>query len=106
MPAEGTGPTLKGTLAAALTPLRDGGTAVDTAAIGPYVDFLAAGGVDGIFAPLQQPPGKAPSGPVRVTYEEQSPVGTLHHAHGPDPERRCHQPNRRQSNAKRQPPEL
>ena len=50
MPAEGTGPTLKGTLAAALTPLRDGGTAVDTAAIGPYVDFLAAGGVDGIFA--------------------------------------------------------
>jgi dihydrodipicolinate synthase/N-acetylneuraminate lyase len=41
---------LKGTLAAALTPLRDGGRAVDTVAIGPYVDFLAAGGVDGVFA--------------------------------------------------------
>jgi dihydrodipicolinate synthase/N-acetylneuraminate lyase len=41
---------LKGVLAAALTPLRDGGAHVDLAAIGPYVDFLAAGGVDGVFA--------------------------------------------------------
>lgn len=41
---------IRGTLAAALTPLRDGGAAVDLASIGPYVDFLAAGGVDGVFA--------------------------------------------------------
>ena len=36
---------LKGALAAALTPLRDAGEALDEAAVGPYVDFLAAGGV-------------------------------------------------------------
>jgi dihydrodipicolinate synthase/N-acetylneuraminate lyase len=41
---------IRGTLAAALTPLREGGTAVDFEAIGGYVDFLAAGGVDGVFA--------------------------------------------------------
>jgi dihydrodipicolinate synthase/N-acetylneuraminate lyase len=41
---------LKGTIVAALTPLRAGGEEVDEDAIGPYVDFLVAGGVDGIFA--------------------------------------------------------
>ncbi|HET7044865.1 MAG TPA: dihydrodipicolinate synthase family protein, partial [Gaiellaceae bacterium] len=41
---------IRGTLAAALTPLRDGGSDVDVEAIGGYVDFLAGGGVDGIFA--------------------------------------------------------
>lgn len=41
---------LHGTVAAALTPLRDGGSAVDADAIAPYVDYLAAGGVDGILA--------------------------------------------------------
>jgi dihydrodipicolinate synthase/N-acetylneuraminate lyase len=41
---------LRGALAAALTPLRDGGEALDEDAIGPYVDFLAAGGVDGLLA--------------------------------------------------------
>ena len=41
---------LKGALAAALTPLRDAGEALDDAAFGPYVDFLAAGGVDGLLA--------------------------------------------------------
>lgn len=38
------------TLAAALTPLGEDGAAVDEAAIEPYVEFLAAGGVDGILA--------------------------------------------------------
>ena len=38
---------LRGALAAALTPLRDGGEALDEDAIAPYVEFLAAGGVDG-----------------------------------------------------------
>jgi dihydrodipicolinate synthase/N-acetylneuraminate lyase len=41
---------LRGALAAALTPLTDGGEALDEAAVGPYVDFLAEGGVDGLLA--------------------------------------------------------
>jgi dihydrodipicolinate synthase/N-acetylneuraminate lyase len=41
---------LRGTLAAALTPLRDGGEALDEDAFPPYVDFLAAGGLDGVLA--------------------------------------------------------
>lgn len=41
---------LRGALAAALTPLKDAGEALDEAAFSPYVDFLAAGGVDGLLA--------------------------------------------------------
>src|ERR671915_1571216 len=41
---------LRGVLAASVTPLRDGGEALDEAAFEPYVDFLAAGGLDGILA--------------------------------------------------------
>jgi dihydrodipicolinate synthase/N-acetylneuraminate lyase len=41
---------LRGTLAAAVTPLRDGGAALDDDAFGPYVEFLRAGGLDGILA--------------------------------------------------------
>jgi len=41
---------LRGALAAALTPLADGGDALDEAAFEPYVDFLAAGGLDGLLA--------------------------------------------------------
>ena len=37
-------------IVAAVTPLRDGGSTVDEAAIGPYVDFLASHGADGVFA--------------------------------------------------------
>ena len=40
---------IKGCLAAALTPLRDGGAAFDEEAVPRYVDFLAAGGVDGML---------------------------------------------------------
>src|SRR5262245_2361489 len=40
---------LKGAIAAAVTPLRDGGEAIDEDAFAPYVEYLAAGGVDGIF---------------------------------------------------------
>jgi dihydrodipicolinate synthase/N-acetylneuraminate lyase len=36
-------------IAAALTPLHEGGTAVDVEAFGPYLAFLAQGGVDGIL---------------------------------------------------------
>ena len=38
---------LRGALAAAVTPLRDG--AFDAAAVGPYVDFLAGHGLDGVL---------------------------------------------------------
>ena len=41
---------LRGALAAAVTPLRDDGTALDEEAFGPYLDFLAAAGLDGILA--------------------------------------------------------
>jgi dihydrodipicolinate synthase/N-acetylneuraminate lyase len=41
---------LRGRLAASVTPLRDGGAALDEDAFAPYVDFLAAGGLDGILA--------------------------------------------------------
>lgn len=41
---------LHGTIAAALTPLRDGGAAVDADAFGPYTDFLHGAGLDGVLA--------------------------------------------------------
>ena len=41
---------LRGALAAALTPLRDAGEALDEDAFSPYVDFLARGGMDGLLA--------------------------------------------------------
>ena len=40
---------LRGAIAAALTPLAGGGTAIDAEAIPPYVDFLASHGLDGIL---------------------------------------------------------
>ena len=41
---------LKGTLAASVTPLADGGAALDEDGFGPVVDFLVAGGLDGLLA--------------------------------------------------------
>ena len=41
---------LRGALAAAVTPLTDAGEALDEEAFAPYVEFLAAGGVDGLLA--------------------------------------------------------
>jgi dihydrodipicolinate synthase/N-acetylneuraminate lyase len=41
---------LRGALAAAVTPLRDDGAALDEEAFGPYLEFLAAAGLDGILA--------------------------------------------------------
>lgn len=41
---------LRGAIAAAVTPLRDEGAALDEEAFRPYLDFLAAGGLDGILA--------------------------------------------------------
>jgi dihydrodipicolinate synthase/N-acetylneuraminate lyase len=41
---------LRGALAAAVTPLRDDGAALDEDAFRPYLEFLEAGGLDGILA--------------------------------------------------------
>lgn len=41
---------LRGSLAATITPLRDGGAALDEDAFAPYVDFLVEGGLDGVLA--------------------------------------------------------
>jgi dihydrodipicolinate synthase/N-acetylneuraminate lyase len=41
---------LEGALAAAVTPLRDEGEALDESAFAPYVEYLAAGGLNGILA--------------------------------------------------------
>lgn len=41
---------LRGALAASVTPLRDGGATVDDDGIGPVVDFLVGGGLDGLLA--------------------------------------------------------
>ena len=41
---------LKGALAATVTPLRDEGQALDEDAFDPYVEYLRAGGLDGILA--------------------------------------------------------
>lgn len=41
---------LHGALAAAVTPLRDGGEALDEEAFEPYAGFLADGGLDGLLA--------------------------------------------------------
>jgi dihydrodipicolinate synthase/N-acetylneuraminate lyase len=41
---------LRGAIAAAVTPLRDAGEALDEDAFQPYVDFLAGSGLDGVLA--------------------------------------------------------
>jgi dihydrodipicolinate synthase/N-acetylneuraminate lyase len=41
---------LRGAIAAAVTPLRDAGEALDEDAFAPYVEFLAASGLDGVLA--------------------------------------------------------
>jgi len=43
-------PVIKGALAAAVTPLREGGAALDEDAFAPLAEFLAVGGLDGILA--------------------------------------------------------
>jgi dihydrodipicolinate synthase/N-acetylneuraminate lyase len=45
-----TGRRLSGTIAAAVTPLRDGGRSLDDDAFAPYADFLVGAGLDGILA--------------------------------------------------------
>jgi dihydrodipicolinate synthase/N-acetylneuraminate lyase len=44
------GRKLAGAIAAAATPLRDGGARLDEDAFGPYADFLVGAGLDGVLA--------------------------------------------------------
>jgi dihydrodipicolinate synthase/N-acetylneuraminate lyase len=44
------GKLIAGALAASVTPLREGGDALDDDAFGPLVEFLAAAGLDGLLA--------------------------------------------------------
>ena len=41
---------LRGTIAAASTPLTESGAALDEGAFGPYADFLVGAGLDGLLA--------------------------------------------------------
>jgi dihydrodipicolinate synthase/N-acetylneuraminate lyase len=41
---------LRGAIAAAATPLQDGGSRLDEPAFGPYADFLVGAGLDGVLA--------------------------------------------------------
>ncbi|HEX5936458.1 MAG TPA: dihydrodipicolinate synthase family protein, partial [Actinomycetota bacterium] len=41
---------LHGAIAAAVTPLADGGRSLDTDSVAPVVEFLVAGGVDGVLS--------------------------------------------------------
>lgn len=43
-------PRLRGTIAAASTPLEEGGRMLDEDAFGPYADFLVGAGLDGVLA--------------------------------------------------------
>jgi dihydrodipicolinate synthase/N-acetylneuraminate lyase len=62
---------LHGAIAAGLTPLREEGRALDEDVVAPYVDFLAAGGVDGIL-----PLGTTGEG-ILLTVEERKRVAEL-----------------------------
>ena len=65
------------TLAAALTPLADGGSKLDEAAVEPYHAFLAAGGVDGILLTGTTGEGMLLSVPERMRLLELASRGPL-----------------------------
>ena len=68
---------LRGALAAALTPLRDGGAALDEDAFAPYCEFLSAGGLDGLLALGTTGEGILLSGPERRRAAELFLAGPL-----------------------------
>jgi len=71
---------LRGTVAAALTPLRDRGDALDEEAFTPMVEFLAAAGLDGVLALGTTGEGILLSGSERLRATElfvQSAAGRL-----------------------------
>ena len=63
---------LKGALAATVTPLTDGGAALDEDGIGPVVDFLHRGGLDGLLALGTNGEG------ILLTQEERKRVAQLY----------------------------
>jgi dihydrodipicolinate synthase/N-acetylneuraminate lyase len=69
---------LHGAIAAAVTPLRDGGSAIDDGAFGAFVRFLADGGVDGVLAC-----GTTGEG-ILLTVDEREHVAELFVATRPD----------------------
>ena len=71
-------PDLRGAIAAAVTPLRDGGRHLDVEAFPPLVRFLAEGGVDGLLAC-----GTTGEG-VLLTVDERRRVTELFMASRPD----------------------
>ena len=71
-------PGLHGAIAAAVTPLRDGGRHLDDAAFAPFVRSLVAGGVDGLLAC-----GTTGEG-VLLTVDERRRVAELFLAARPD----------------------
>jgi dihydrodipicolinate synthase/N-acetylneuraminate lyase len=69
---------IRGALAAALTPLREEGSALDADAVAGYLDFLAAAGLDGVLAL-----GTTGEG-ILLSREERMRIAELHAA-GPLP---------------------
>ncbi|MBW2059741.1 MAG: dihydrodipicolinate synthase family protein [Deltaproteobacteria bacterium] len=65
-------PEWKGVIAAIVTPMKDGGNAVDPEPLGPYCDFLIEKGVDGLFAL-----GTTGEGPVLSVPERKAMAGDL-----------------------------
>ena len=61
---------LSGAIAAAVTPLRDGGDDVDEGAVGPLTRFLAEGGIDGVLVCGTTGEGILLSAPERVRVAE------------------------------------
>jgi dihydrodipicolinate synthase/N-acetylneuraminate lyase len=64
-------------IAAALTPLRDGGAALDLDALEPYLQFLAVAGIDGILLLGTTGEGISLSAPERRTALEHAVRGPL-----------------------------
>ena len=60
-------PELRGAFAAAVTPLREGGSRVDEEAVAPLVDFLVGAGIDGVLTCGSAGEGMALSVPERQT---------------------------------------
>ena len=90
---------LHGAIAAAVTPLKDGGRTIDPDAFAPLVGFLATGGVDGLLAC-----GTTGEG-VLLSVDERRHVAEAFLAAGPTASRsRSTRERRRRGTRSRSPP--